>query len=82
MFKIKYVPVENSEAEYGNKQAVLKRFDGLKIKTLDSYLTEMRKNPDFCDYVINPSQKIVWISFEGFLKYLHYRQDNRYKRGA
>lgn len=80
--KITYVPVENCIAEYGNKQAVLKRFEGLKKKTLESYLTDMRKIPEFRDYVINPSQKVVWINFEGFLNYLHYRQNHRFKRGA
>ena len=82
MIKINYVPVENCEAEYGNKEALLKRFEGLKVKTLNSYLTEMRKLPEFQHYVINPSQKVVWINFEGFLNYLHYRQDHRFKRGA
>ena len=46
MIEIKYVPVENSKAEYGNKEAILKRFDGLKIKTLNAYLTDMRANPE------------------------------------
>lgn len=82
MIKIKYVQVENSKAEYGNKEALLKRFEGLKVKTLNSYLTEMRKLPEFRNYVINPSQKVVWINFEGFLNYLHYRQELRFKRGA
>ncbi len=82
MIKIKYVQIENSKAEYGNKEALLKRFEGLKVKTLNSYLTEMRKLPEFRNYVINPSQKVVWINFEGFLNYLHYRQEHRFKRGA
>ena len=56
MIKINYVPVENCEAEYGNKEALLKRFEGLKVKTLNSYLTEMRKLPEFQNYIINPSQ--------------------------
>ncbi len=82
MIKIKYVPVENSEAEYGNKEALLKRFEGLKVKTLNSYLTEMRKLPEFQNYVINPSQKIVWINLKGFLLFLRYCQEHRYKRSA
>ena len=82
MIEIKYVPVENSKAEYGNKEAILKRFDGLKIKTLNAYLTDMRANPEYRGFVINPSQKVVWINFEGFLSYLHYRQEHRFKRSA
>ena len=82
MIKINYVPVENCEAEYGNKEALLKRFEGLKVKTLNSYLTEMRKLPEFQHYVINPTQKIVMINFEGFLLFLRYRQEHRYKRSV
>lgn len=82
MINIKYIPVENCLAEWGNKSAVLKRFEGLKIKTLDSYLTAMRNDPNYKQYVINPSQKIVWINFEGLLKFLYYKQEHRYKRSA
>ena len=42
MLKIKYVPVENCEAEWGDKMALIKRFEGLKLKTLNNLLTEMR----------------------------------------
>lgn len=38
MIKINYVPVENCEAEYGNKEALLKRFEGLKVKHLIAIL--------------------------------------------
>lgn len=81
MKKIRYVSADNTVAEWGDKSAVCKRFDGLKVKTLNSYLTEMRKNPIYSQYVINPSHKIVWINFEGFLSFLLYRQDRRYKYG-
>lgn len=43
MLQIKYVPVENAVAEWGNKDAVCKRFEGLRPKTLDALLVEMRK---------------------------------------
>lgn len=79
MLQIKYVPVENAIAEWGNKEAVCKRFEGLRPKTLDALLVEMRKNPKFSSFVINPSHKIVWINFEGFLNYLKYRQNHRYE---
>lgn len=79
MIQIKYVPVENCKAEWGNKEAVCKRFEGLRQKTLDSLLIEMRKNPSYSKFVINPSHKIVWINFEGFLEYLKFRQKHRYE---
>lgn len=82
MIKIKYVPEENCVAEWGNKQAICKRFEGIKIKTLNALLTEMRNTPEFQNFVINPTQKIVMINFEGFLMFLRYRQEHRYKRSA
>lgn len=82
MIKIKYVPEENCVAEWGNKQAISKRFEGIKIKTLNALLTEMRNTPEFQNFVINPTQKIVMINFEGFLMFLRYRQEHRYKRSA
>ena len=79
MLKLKYVPVENCEAEWGDKSAVLKRFEGLKIKTLNNLLTEMRLEPEFKDYVINSGHRTVWINFEGFVSFLRFRQGKRYK---
>ncbi len=82
MIKINYVPVENCEAEWGNKQAICKRFEGLKLKSLNTLLTEMRNTSEFQKFVINPTQKIVMINFKGFLLFLRYRQEHRYKRSA
>lgn len=79
MLKLKYVPVENCKAEWGDKLALMKRFEGLKLKTLNNLLTEMRLNPQFKDYVINSGHRTVWINFEGFLNFLRYRQDKRFK---
>lgn len=79
MLKLKYVPVENCEAEWGDKMALMKRFEGLKLKTLNNLLTEMRSNPSFQDFVINSGHKTVWINFEGFLAFLRYRETKRYK---
>nr|WP_256866749.1 DNA-binding protein [Streptococcus dysgalactiae] len=79
MLKIKYVPVENCEAEWGDKMALIKRFEGLKLKTLNNLLTEMRHNPNFSEYVINSGHRTVWINFNGFLMFLRFRQNKRYK---
>lgn len=70
---IKYVPVENAIAEWGNKQALLKRFEGLNINTLNKWLMEMRSDRAFCEYVLNPSHKLVWINFDGFIKFLSWK---------
>ena len=72
--KIKYVPVENSIAEWGDKQALIKRFEGLKIYTLNRWLSEMRDSKQFRDGVINPTHKLVYVNFEIFLKFLIWKQ--------
>ena len=64
MLQIKYVPVENAVAEWGNKDAVCKRFEGLRPKTLDALLVEMRKNPKF--YLF--SNNIGELTGLGFIK--------------
>ena len=72
--KIKYVPVENSIAEWGDKQALIKRFEGLNIYTLNRWLSEMRDSKQFRDGVINPTHKLVYVNFEIFLKFLICKQ--------
>ena len=76
--KIKYVPVENSIAEWGDKQALIKRFEGLKIYTLNRWLSEMRDSKQFRDGVINPTHKLVYVNFEIFLKFLIWKQRHEY----
>ncbi|HFR3365765.1 TPA: DNA-binding protein, partial [Streptococcus suis] len=45
--KIKYIPVENSIAEWATKKSLMKRWDGLNIHTLNRWLSEMRENKKF-----------------------------------
>jgi hypothetical protein len=70
---VRYVPVENAIAEWGDKQAVMKRFEGLNINTLNKWLIEMRDNRRFRIYVLNPTHKLVWINFDGFLEFLEWK---------
>ncbi|CAM3129878.1 DNA-binding protein [Lactococcus hircilactis] len=72
--KINYVPVAGSIAEWGNKEAVLKRYEGLNIYTLNRWLAEMRNNKQFGRGVINPTHKLVWINFEVFEEFLYWKQ--------
>lgn len=71
---IKYVAVSDSKAEWGNKQAILVRYEGLSIHTLNRWLTEMRANKNFRRGVINPTHKLVWIHFKTFEEFLYYKQ--------
>ena len=76
IMKIKYVPVENSLAEWACKKSLLKRWEGLNIHTLNRWLSEMRENKKFRHYVINPTHKIVFINLEGFEKFLIWKERN------
>ncbi|CAH0415798.1 TPA: DNA-binding protein [Enterococcus faecium] len=72
--KVKFVPVANSRAEWGNKSAILQRYEGLNIYTLNRWISEMRNNKKFRSGVINPTHKIVFISFEIFEEFLYWKQ--------
>ncbi|EIQ81955.1 UNVERIFIED_CONTAM: DNA-binding protein [Streptococcus canis] len=72
--KIKFVSVENSIAEWADKKALLRRWEGLNQYTLNRWLSEMRENKRFKDYVINPTHKLVFINLEGFEEFLRWKQ--------
>ncbi|MFU2181770.1 DNA-binding protein [Streptococcus pluranimalium] len=72
--KIKFVSVENSIAEWADKKALLKRWDGLNQYTLNRWLSEMRSHKNFRDYVINPTHKLVFINLEGFEEFVRWKQ--------
>lgn len=72
--KIEYVPSSASDALWGDKQAILKRYEGLNIHTLNRWLSEMRNNKLFRAGVINPTHKLVWINFETFSDFLYWKQ--------
>lgn len=76
MIKIKYIPVDSEEAEWSNKQGIIKRFEGLNINTLNHWLVEMRDSRTFNQYVINPTHKLVWININGFQEFLKWKQRN------
>ncbi|UWY23240.1 DNA-binding protein [Lacticaseibacillus paracasei] len=71
--KIKYSPVSDSDAEWGNKEAILSRYDGLNKYTLNRWLCEMRDNKLWRDGVLNPTHKLVFINFEVFDEFLYWK---------
>ncbi|HEM3612544.1 TPA: DNA-binding protein [Streptococcus suis] len=72
--KIKFVSVENSIAEWADKKALMRRWEGLNQYTLNRWLSEMRENKRFKEYVINPTHKLVFINLEGFEEFLRWKQ--------
>ncbi|WP_142427670.1 DNA-binding protein [Enterococcus durans] len=78
--KIKNVSIKNSIAIWGNKKAIIKRYEGLNIYTLNRWLSEMRDNKQFRQGVINPTHKLVFINFEIFEAFLYWKQHGYSKR--
>lgn len=65
------------ETEWVNKDGLISRFEGLNKNTLNKWLMEMRENPKFSEYVINPTHKLVWINLNGFLEFLKWKAHER-----
>lgn len=72
--RIRYISVENSIAEWADKKALMKRWEGLNQYTLNRWLGEMRESKQFKDYVINPTHKLVFINLEGFEEFVKWKQ--------
>lgn len=65
---------------YGTKAEISELF-GVKLKTLGTDLTEMRRHPEFSDTILQVGQKRVYISIEGYENYLKYK-DRKYHNHA
>ncbi len=68
-----------SKSEWGNKAAILARYEGLNVNTLNRWLGEMRDNKQFRKGVVNPTHKLVWINFKQFQDFLFWKQHNYLK---
>ena len=58
---------------YKSKKGITELFD-VPLKTLNNDLTEMRRNEKFQGYILKPSHKRVYISIEGYERFLQYKQ--------
>jgi len=75
-----YRPANQSEkAEAGNYEHLCQRWGGLTVHTAKQFAKEMRENPEFEQYVFNPTHKLVFIDYEGFRKFWRWKQLNRYR---
>lgn len=70
---------ENEMATHGDYTSLRQRWDGLKLGTAKQFVKEMRENPEFEQYVFNPTHKIFFIDYEGFRKFLKWKEVNRYR---
>lgn len=70
---------ERAAVRWGNKE-VISRVFSVNPSTVTRWIADMRDNPKFSRYVINPTHKIVLISLDGFEEYALWLQDNRYRR--
>lgn len=76
--KIKYLPIDESKAQWANKDSLMRYFEGLNRSTLSHWLVEMRDDPEFSSFVINPTHKLVFVNIEGFLKFLRKKQSKSF----
>ena len=75
-----YRPVGINEiATGGDYEHLCQRWEGLSISTAKQFAKEMRENPEFEQYVFNPTHKLVFIDYEGFRKFWRWKQLNRYQ---
>ena len=75
-----YRPANQSEkAVAGDYEHLCQRWEGLSISTAKQFAKEMRENPEFEQYVFNPTHKLVFIDYEGFRKFWKWKQVNRYR---
>lgn len=80
--KLKQVPTIDTQAEWGNKQAILNHYEGLNKYTLNRWISEMRHNKHFRAGVINPTHKLVFINFAVFENFLYWKQHGYLKNKA
>lgn len=64
----------DKKAVWSTKKELLKIWMGLNIYTLNRYLYEMRSNPKYRGFVINPTSKQVFIHLQGFEEFLRWKQ--------
>ncbi|WP_281738411.1 hypothetical protein [Enterococcus dispar] len=65
--------IDEIDAEWVNKDGLIRRFEGLNRNTLNKWLMEMRNSKDFCSFVVNPTHKLVWINTKGFLSFIKWK---------
>lgn len=70
---------EDEIATHGDYKHLCQRWEGLTVHTAKQFAKEMRENPEFEQYVFNPTHKLVFIDYEGFRKFWKRKQLNRYR---
>ena len=57
-------------ATHGDYKHLCQRWEGLTVHTAKQFAKEMRENPEFEQYVFNPTHKLVFIDYEA-VSYTH-----------
>lgn len=70
---------EDEIATHGDYKHLCQRWEGLTPSTAKQFAKEMRENPEFEQYVFNPTHKLLFIDYEGFRKFWKWKQLNRYR---
>ncbi|CAM3251338.1 excisionase [Lactococcus hircilactis] len=79
--KVTYIPVDDPDkATHGDYKHLMQRWEGLSKPTAKKWASEMRDNPMFSNYVLNPEWKTVMIDYDGFKKFVEWKSQNLYKK--
>lgn len=70
---------EDEIATGGDYEHLCQRWEGLTVHTAKQFAKEMRENPEFEQYVFNPTHKLLFIDYEGFRKFWKWKQLNLYR---
>ncbi|OYQ68299.1 hypothetical protein B9P78_00380 [Aerococcus sp. 1KP-2016] len=55
-------------------------FVGLSLATIKKYTTEMENLPQFQKGVLKPGHSITLVNYDTFLKFLVWKEENKYRR--
>ncbi|EQL82915.1 hypothetical protein HMPREF1230_0683 [Streptococcus pyogenes GA19681] len=69
----------NETASHGDYKHLIQQWEGLTVATAKQWATEMRDHPDFKQFVLNPTHRIVFIDYKGFKLFVQWKSRNRYK---
>ncbi|HEP1496259.1 TPA: excisionase [Streptococcus pyogenes] len=69
----------NETASHGDYKHLIQQWEGSTVATAKQWATEMRDHPDFKQFVLNPTHRIVFIDYEGFKLFVQWKSRNRYK---
>ena len=77
---VHYRPVSQDEkAEWGIYEHLVQYWEGLSIRLAKSWVRNMKENPDFECFVVEPGHRTTLINYKGFALYVMWQSRNRHR---